>query len=30
MSFFLAYKLRKASDTLKLEKKRDGLKNDFE
>ena len=30
MSFFLAYKLRKASDTLKLEQKRDGLRNDFE
>jgi beta-glucanase (GH16 family) len=30
MAFFLAYKLRKASDTLSLEKKRDGLKNDFE
>ena len=29
MGFFLAYKLRKASDTISLEKKRDGLRNDF-
>eukprot|EP01029_Cantina_marsupialis_P017351 TRINITY_DN389_c0_g1_i1.p1 TRINITY_DN389_c0_g1~~TRINITY_DN389_c0_g1_i1.p1 ORF type:complete len:471 (-),score=68.41 TRINITY_DN389_c0_g1_i1:654-2066(-) len=30
MSFFLAAKLRKASDTLSIEKKRDNLRRDFE
>ncbi len=30
MSFFLAYKLRKASDTVRVENKRDTLRMDFE
>lgn len=30
MSFFLAYKLRKASDTVSIEKRRDTLRSDFE
>ncbi|WP_372755747.1 family 16 glycosylhydrolase [Labilibaculum sp.] len=30
MNFFLAYRLRKASDTLSIEKKRDALQKDFE
>ncbi|PKQ63583.1 hypothetical protein BZG02_09455 [Labilibaculum filiforme] len=30
MSFFLAYKLRRASDTVGIERKRDALRKDFE